>query len=84
VYRELSRLILGKRIPGDLARATELARKALERSPGEAKNYDVYAWALMQGGHRTAARDSLEIATRLSPKDEQIRKRFEELRGNRP
>ena len=84
VYRELARLILGKRIPGDLARATELARKALERSPGEAKNYDVYAWALMQGGNRTAAQDSLEIASRLSPDDEQIRRRLEDLRGKRP
>ncbi len=80
-YRELARLILTKRVPGELSRAQELARLATEKSPTAAGNYDVYSWSLYQGGNSLGAFEALSIAARLDPGNESIRNRLERIRG---
>ncbi len=80
-YRELARLILKNGVRGDSKRAVELARKAVESSPGDAMNYDVYGWALSQSGDPAAAVEALATAVRLEPANEPLRRRYEELKG---
>ena len=76
--RELARLILRKKVPGDPARALKLAEEAVKRSP-VATNFGILGWARHVNGDVPGAREALETAISLDPQNRGYRELLKEI-----